>query len=291
MKFREGYELYLQNVNLRVPMCHEHKENLFDELTELIQTPDIDRRKLEYYRMYLESCGEIDRPGKPFICFSIYLNIYSVAFPQILRRGLAKRKEWNEKECRIFNIPPRYYGMTFDTIEDYPEQRQMIKAAKNWIKDGWKNSFLLGSKMPGIGKTNTMVCTGLQRFVEVDFTEIKRFQGNLEFMNSSIIFIKERELISILDAPGMYRGMILERLCHVDYLMYDDMLAFGNKEFSKTVLMELIDARVDSGGKPTVITTRVGNDILERHYPDIYSRLSRGKIYYSDSKRDLRKEK
>lgn len=290
MKFKEAYNLYMQNVDVRIPICNEHKENLYDYLTDLIQMPDIDRTRLEYYKLYLESCGEIDKPGKPFICYSVYMNIYAIPFERNLRRNISNRKDLNEIHCRIFNIPGRYCGMTFDKIRDIPEQRQIIRTTKNWIENGWRESLLLGSKTPGVGKTNTMACLGHQRFVEFDFTEIKRFEGNLEFLNSSIVFIKERELISILNSPGIYRGMILDRLSNVDFLMYDDMLSMGDKDFAKSVLMDLFDSRIDSEGKPTAITTRYPLENLQRHYADIYSRLSRGRIYYSDSKKDLRRE-
>lgn len=298
MKFKEAYELWKQGVKIKGPVCNEEKVNLFEGMNELEQLPDkrysddnilsIDRQSFEYYNLYLQSCGEIEKPRKPFISYKVYVLLYAKMFEPDLRKSLINRSDTNETYCKWFNIPVRYNGITFDTMKDYPEQLQLKQTTRNWIRDGWKDCLLLGSKYAGIGKTTMLVCSAMERFVQKDYNEIKRFEGPMDFLNSSIIFLKERQLVNLISGAGVFRVMILERLASVDYFVYDDLLSMGDKVFSKTVLFDILDSRVEDAGKPTAISTRMSQENLKRYHPDIYSRIARGKIYYSNSKKDIR---
>jgi DNA replication protein DnaC len=289
MVFKEAYNFYKPGVrDIKSPLCSETKINLFEQMTDLENYAHTGIPKIEYFKLYLDSCGDITKPRKPFINYEVYINLYSEVFERDLRTGLTRNPKTNYIYCNIFNIPKRYNNMTFDTITDYSEQRQTINTAKKWVREGFRECLVLGSKTRGIGKTNTLVCTAMEYFIEYDYSEIKKFTGALAFLNSSIIFIKERELIKLLENPALYKGVILDRLAQCAFLVYDDMLSVGDASFAKNVLFDILDARIDEQGKPTAISTTVQRHVLERNYPDIASRISRGKVYYSDSTKDIR---
>jgi DNA replication protein DnaC len=252
------------------------------------------RDKVYYYHLYLDSLGEVTRQT-PLVTFETYNDIYAKAFERKLRQKRVVNPKTNELLCKQFNVPERYYGVSFATLPHIKEQEQLINTAKRWTKS-YKESLLLGSKTTGVGKTTCAVSSLMQYYVDHDSSPIRSFTQRWDVLNSNIIFLKERDLYGTIrrtyanDIP-LYEHQITERLANVDFLVYDDMFSINDGDFLKRVLFSILDERIDGQGKPTIITSRYPLAQLQRNFPDIYSRLERGVIYYHSSTKDLRRLK
>jgi hypothetical protein len=300
MNFSEAYHLYVQGIDVKpYPFCSETKADLFFEMFYGEGLPG-----LEYYKKYLESCGDISAPVRPLICYDVYMKLYAKKFERDLRQSVVNNPKSNRDLCGVFNVPVRYNDVTFDKLPHHPEQEKQRAAAWKWAQglkgsgqekdlrgQAYEECLLLGGVVRGIGKTSLLVCTTMQYYVDNDFRDMQpAAPAEIGFLNSSIVFIKERQFMDLMNRNDVYKSMVLERLSKVDFLAYDDLLLKADEIFVKKYLLDLIDSRIDCEGKPTALTTAYPRHLFEKNYPDMYSRLSRGKIDYSNQQTDLRKK-
>lgn len=286
MIFTEAYHAFLiKAYKGKRPFCSETKEDLFFGLYYL---EDLDDPGVTYYKLYLDSCGNIENgnPRKPLISYSVYKTLYQKGFEIDVRDTKMNNVKMNKDLCLKFNIPDRYSYKTFQTIDKIPEQEKQVNSVRKWCNEGFKESLLIGGKK-GIGKTTLAVCSVMEFYKKNDVKTQPYFRETKLF-DSSIIFIKESELFKLTKLPGAPTYSMLERLVNADFLCYDDMFTSDDKAYSRQILFDLIDQRVECKGKSTVITTHMPCDKVMRYYSDIYSRLSRGKIDYSNQAKDLR---
>lgn len=251
---------------------------------------------VEYYKMFLDNLGDISKPDYPAVCFDVYNKLYSRKWEMDVRRRQIESDRINPLLCSKFNIPERYQKHTFKKIQPKPDQVQLFNTSKNYVKAKFTESLWLGSQFPGAGKTTNAVCMIMEYYVVNDFKLGKFFKYPYEKFNNSILFIKEYDLIKLIPNkhdfnPVYYRSALLNRLAEIDLLVYDDCLKYGDTEYNKEFLAPLIDSRLDNSSKATIFTSTFNQAQLPKSYPDLYSRLKRGTIFYTNCQTDYRDAK
>lgn len=308
MLFSEAYREYCNPLRVK-PMppifCQQTKVNILHELKSI--EDDNKRHELtfingyqpintKYYKLFLESLGDVEKPDYPGVSYYIYKKLYDSKFSKDTRRKQTNSEKINPILCGWFNIPARYHHHTYTKILPKPDQQQMFATSKNYVKSHFKESLWLGSDVRGVGKTTNAVCMAMEYFVLHDFQKGKYFKYPYEIFNNSILFIKEYDLIKLVPNkhdfnPVYYRSALLNRLAEIDLLIYDDCFKFADGEFIKEFLTPLLDMRLDSNSKSTIITSTFRQSQLPKSYPDIASRLKRGVVYYSNCQTDYRDER
>ena len=308
MLFSEIYILYrnpLRQEKVEPIICSQTKINILYSLSRM---EDENKRSqltynngqkvvnTEYYKMFLDSLGDINKPDYPGVCFEVYDKLYSRKWEIEVRRRQVESDKINPLLCRKFNIPERYYKHTFKRTQPKPDQTQLFNTSKNYVKAKFRESLWLGSDVRGVGKTTNAICIAMEYYVANDFKKISYFKYPYDIINNSILFIKEYDMIKLVPnkhdfSPVYYRSALLNRLAEVDLLIYDDALKYADNEFIKEFLLPLFDDRLENKSKPTIITSTFKERQLPLSYPDLYSRLRRGKVYYCDIKNDYRELK
>lgn len=308
MLFTEIYAQYrnpLRVEKIEPIFCSQTKVNI---LFRLKQIEDMNKASeisyngghkivnLEYYKMFLDSLGDVSKPDYPAVCYEVYDKLYSRKWEIDIRRRQIESDKINPALCKKFNIPERYAKHTFKHIQPKSDQVQLFNTSKNYVKAKFHESLWLGSQFPGAGKTTNAVCMVMEYYVVNDFKLGRYFKYPYEKFNNSILFIKEYDLIKLVPNkhdfnPVYYRSALLNRLAEIDLLVYDDALKYADNEYIKEFLMPLVDDRLDNKGKSTIFTSTFKQEQLPKTYPDLYSRLRRGRVYYCDIKTDYREIK
>lgn len=305
MKFSQIYEIYRQpaqrgGTDNRIlhPVCGVSKRDVLHELASAEDWhktygnyEQFKKTDLYFYLKFADNFGDITTANDSgLVCFGVYKTTYAKEFEYKWRTRFVVNPKPNKELCRAWNVPERYWGMHFDNLIEYPEQKELIGRAKNFgEKRKFKGSMLLGSgtkiqgtAIRGIGKTLVTVCSMFEYYKRFD---MKDQPSRVPGMGKSILMVKEYELLMLIRSTYngstlFFENDILDRLCNVDYLFYDDLFSVADNDFIKRILFVIVDRRVDSQDKTTAFTTTKDQDAIRKGYPDVYDRLKRGIIYY-----------
>lgn len=201
----------------------------------------------------------------------------------LLPRGLVS-KEFNQLE----NVIMREIGEKF----------------KNWDFEHPHIASIL-SNQNGIGKTHIAVST-FKKFL-LDWL-LKNYEKNIEYLNKyeyerienlslpDAKWLSERELLGeIQDSfnskyPEKSEKEILEKICDKKFLVIDDIFGNRNNEFSKRILLHIIDERTEYRGNVTLITSNLSIEEISSIDTRIASRLDNSMCFYIESYiKDFRK--
>lgn len=123
---------------------------------------------------------------------------------------------------------------------------ETLEKISNWVKNP-KNMFtFIGN--PGLGKT--YLCAAIYKAMKEKNAKNPYF--SIRYLKEYLYFGKLRQII---DAGWDYNHEITT-ICHVDFLMLDDMFSRDPNDWQKEVLFNLIDNRYNSG-LPTIITSNI----------------------------------
>lgn len=144
------------------------------------------------------------------------------------------------------------------------------------------------SNQNGIGKTHAAVCT-FKNFLK--YSILQDFQRNIEYLNNNpherienlrlpdAEWISERELLGKIQEsfntkyPEYSEQEILKKLCEKEFLVIDDIFGNRNNEFSKRILLHILDERSEYQGNATLITSNLRIEEIASIDTRIASRL------------------
>ena len=158
------------------------------------------------------------------------------------------------------NLPVPDHGQTFDTFVSHPDIRPAYDAVQRWVSlEGPGMLVLAGS--PGVGKSH--LCAAAIHALKAS--------GH----HDGILYVRtENVLQSILqEAVGNKRlAEVMEELCGVPRLILDDFGATAGKDWYRSQLDEIIDARWENAAS---VRTLVATNLLAKDLPPrIASRLA-----------------
>lgn len=174
-------------------------------------------------------------------------------------------------------IPQDWTKKRFSELTGDESFIKTIEDLKSWdYKDPVSVSIL--SKSNGCGKTHIAVCLYRKYLFErisellksgLDTNEVSGYDWKL--------FTKERHIYSEVQRTydgGRYsESEIIERYCRKPFLVIDDLFSNRANEFSRRVMLDIIDERIDWRKLPTVITSNYNLKELSEIDSRISSRL------------------
>lgn len=286
--------------------------NLKCEYTQVPISEEILRSEGDQY--YIAFLFDTNQP----VCYAVFKNRYAHSFIPQKRRNYIQSGDTAINAA--LNIPEKFHALNFDNLVEYEEQRPLITTAQYFCTFGMTPqelarffnkdveryttytpskdySFLTTGPYNGQGKSLTLACITKEEFIRHGLKSIDLFTGALEFLNSSIIFLNEFQLLSALDLLcekdyGAYSAQqIIRRLSDVDFLALDDIFQVRAKQMREDladIYMAVIYNRTEIRKQRTAISFNGPKEELNKISSYIYSRMKEGAIYNCLFNKDYR---
>jgi len=281
-------------------------------LTDVAIIDELDKYADDFY--YIEFITRTDI--NQLVCYPVYIKKYEKEFKLKFRRELIDAG--HEEQNILMNIPLEFHKLNFQNLQVFPDpkadylpgklraanstretipgQRALIDKAKHYCAKDIITMLITGAHH-GQGKSLVAACIAKEKFITQGLTTSEIFDEAFTLFNSSIIFINEFQLISLLDLlpEQMYLRyslqQIIRRLSDCDVLVIDDMFRVKSKKTFLNLLdvyEPIIYNRLEIKKKDTVITTNKDPEVFKKLSGYIYSRLKPGIIHNCEFNKDYR---
>lgn len=140
------------------------------------------------------------------------------------------------------------------------------------------------SKSNGIGKTHLAMCIYRKYLFE-------QLQKGADIKWRKGLFAKEYQLLSEISSQYESKKSdrdVIQKYVNLPFLAIDDLFADRINEFSRRIMLNLIDERCDWHGRPTVITSNLTLDQIAEIDTRIASRLQSDVCIELELKEDFR---
>jgi len=189
-------------------------------------------------------------------------------------------------EHSLYLLPKGLVNKEFEQLES-EIMKKITADLKKW---DFEHPLIVSilSNQNGIGKTHAAVCM-FKKFLKCSIS--KNFQRNIDYFNNNPYegidkislpdakWISERELLGEIQEsfntkyPEYSEQDILKKLCKKKFLVIDDIFGNRNNEFSKRILLHILDERSEYLGNATLITSNLRIEEISSIDTRIASRL------------------